>query len=950
MKYLAKREDFLRSAKKLSQKSDFIKESKGDWRLITEEAPFENDIPWAESLIGRFIYHQIIQRIEDGTRLLRILPLTRRLRSEFDNLVSEGYLLNVDDDKKALMGKLTLHAVFEALIIHVDKGAKVEVLKNLTDESQETVKKMPDEEKEKSTLKSELDEFAKFLEGFKNNEGDGMDEEEEDGEEEDGEEEDGEEEEEIKDNKEISELILQNMKALRGILEAFPSFKSEVSRLATTTTGKHQISAGDTIQKLSAEYQIKPEVLIGMNTWLQGRKPTDSLPTKDKNGKPLTILLESVVNESSVSAFVGKVVAKIQNLLKNKGGNKDEIQTKVHDSLKSLVRHIDDLQNPKIKEVSVNLALMNTLISGKYPEKVNTIYDEIKEYVTGKKKGEVSLTQNDLLKEDNDLNFGVDKDGKKMTPQNLEANKGKILDKDSSQLIEIDGKNVYVTNIAFKIARFFKFIIQFEKAGLIDVLDTLQANTELFIKTGRQITGMVNEKRLLGFDGFMRIYEADEQKPEEDKGAPTEEQGTTSERIKDFFEQKCKTVKSYVLEKTEVEKIVANFESIEKEGKGLVINGIDPIMQICRLFNRAYKLYMREKISQRQGGEIGATIAGRYTSYGGDKSGPFRINKVFNQWEDAVLKIMGDRKYEYIFSKNTKMRFPLVPDPKNEEDWEIRKGAGLALNNFMNELIDGDSLYKTSSTDRGAQAKFIEKYFGKVGEADLEKSGGLTIGDDGESNTKIATAVENGSVKLSFTKLNEKPNFKANTFFAIKYKNIKEGKIEGDSKYYYVWTLTDAKSIAFSGTFKYFDELIQSSPLSDPESEIVDSRKKVIDKGALPKITKDTIYSKVDGTTDHWQTNYARTTKDLGDLFLRGSKLNIKYIDGRDKRKTYDKSIFVEDIYSINTVSDKPEQFVPKITTEWLKKQKIASSSDKSPFSKDPSQHLTERNTDITKV
>jgi hypothetical protein len=123
---------------------------------------------------------------------------------------------------------------------------------------------------------------------------------------------------------------------------------------------------------------------------------------------------------------------------------------------------------------------------------------------------------------------------------------------------------------------------------------------------------------------------------------------------------------------------------------------------------------MREKISQRKDGEIGATIAGRYTSFGGDKGGPFRINKVFNQWEDAVLKIMGDREYEYIFSKNTKMRFPLVPNPKNEEDWEIRKGAGLALNKFMNELIDGDSLYKTSSTDRGAQAKFIEKYFGKV--------------------------------------------------------------------------------------------------------------------------------------------------------------------------------------------------------------------------------------------
>jgi hypothetical protein len=82
-------------------------------------------------------------------------------------------------------------------------------------------------------------------------------------------------------------------------------------------------------------------------------------------------------------------------------------------------------------------------------------------------------------------------------------------------------------------------------------------------------------------------------------------------------------------------------------------------------------------------------------------------------WEEAVNNIRKDRKYQAIFTDNANLRLPKVtdPDPANPEDWTIKPKAGASFRKFINDVLDGDTLYKSSSTT-GAVATFIEKYFG----------------------------------------------------------------------------------------------------------------------------------------------------------------------------------------------------------------------------------------------
>ena len=263
--------------------------------------------------------------------------------------------------------------------------------------------------------------------------------------------------------------------------------------------------------------------------------------------------------------------------------------------------------------------------------------------------------------------------------------------------------------------------------------------------------------RLLKFDRFMSyIKEAEEPVTPEETPESTENQGSTSasdprssmsrvERIQDYFERKCRNVKDYTMDKTEFEKVRANFEKLEKDKDGFIIDGYDPIIEILKLFNRAYKLYMEKFISKRSNG-AGATTAAEYTSFG--ENGPYRNDKIFDVWENAVLDIMKDRKYEFIFDKKTNLRVGN----------EIRPNGGANLRKFMTDMLDGDSLYKSKSgygeAGRGKQAELLDKYFGEPDEKQQEaiNKGGTFLEKDEENNQEIVTAIQEGATKIKATK------------------------------------------------------------------------------------------------------------------------------------------------------------------------------------------------------
>ncbi len=209
-------------------------------------------------------------------------------------------------------------------------------------------------------------------------------------------------------------------------------------------------------------------------------------------------------------------------------------------------------------------------------------------------------------------------------------------------------------------------------------------------------------------------------------------------------------------------KLKDKVKSIENDPSGrYLISGIDPIMEIVRIFNRAYKIHTTQTIpGARSGGRVTNRKMGEYTYLGknseprtNDKGsgfsagiGPYRNNVLFDKWENAVTAIISDSKYQVLFNEKTSIK---VGDADTRD--------GKILLRFINEMLDGDNLYKS-----GAQSKFIIDYFGiKV---EQNKFGYK----DNESNENAETAELTKGLKVcEFKRINE-INFNKRTIHAFR--------------------------------------------------------------------------------------------------------------------------------------------------------------------------------------
>ena len=209
-------------------------------------------------------------------------------------------------------------------------------------------------------------------------------------------------------------------------------------------------------------------------------------------------------------------------------------------------------------------------------------------------------------------------------------------------------------------------------------------------------------------------------------------------------------------------KLKDKVKSIENDPSGkYLISGIDPIMEIVRIFNRAYKIHTTQTIpGARSGGRVTNRKMGEYTYLGknseprtNDKGsgfsagiGPYRNNVLFDKWENAVTAIIADSKYQVLFNEKTSIK---VGDADTRD--------GKILLRFINEMLDGDNLYKS-----GAQSKFIIDYFGiKV---EQNKFGYK----DNESNENAETAELTKGLKVcEFKRINE-INFNKRTIHAFR--------------------------------------------------------------------------------------------------------------------------------------------------------------------------------------
>ena len=370
--------------------------------------------------------------------------------------------------------------------------------------------------------------------------------------------------------------------------------------------------------------------------------------------------------------------------------------------------------------------------------------------------------------------------------------------------------------------------------------------------------------RLLKFDRFMSyIKEADEPvtpevtpepvTPEPDTASDPRSSMSRVEKIQDWFNKKCMTVKAYTLEEAEYTKVMANFDKLSEDKSAFTIDGYDPIIEILKLFNRAYKLYMVKHISKRKDG-AGVSTDSEYTQFG-DKC--FRNDKIFDVWEFAVQDILKDRKYQFIFDKKTLLK---VGD-------ELRPNGGANLRKFMTDMLEGETLYKSKSGfgegGRGAQATLLDRYFGAPEETDKPGLKAATENPEIEGNKIMSERVMENAVKIKTTKISDSinadgktPEYPIQKSYLIVKGTDKDGEVQRtffvqcfDETYVY---LQYAKTI---GPFiKYWDKLAGKKELVDGAYKVNTNESKI-------------YYTKIE-------------RKDFKALLLQPGKISIGFIDG----------------------------------------------------------------------
>jgi hypothetical protein len=391
------------------------------------------------------------------------------------------------------------------------------------------------------------------------------------------------------------------------------------------------------------------------------------------------------------------------------------------------------------------------------------------------------------------------------------------------------------------------FISSYDK--LKELLPKLKAAQESAKKEENK-EEVKKESKLLRYNGFISINEADEEKPEDKKSEDKDEEVsdpvvmTTVQKIQDYWDKKI-DVKAFTMERTEVTKMEKKFDKIaeDQDKEKFWIYDIDPIIEVVKCFNRAYKLHTTPVIPNvgTTDGRVSASTFAQYTPFGGGNKmnaglsgGPYRNNAIFDQWENAVLDIIKGTKYQKIFRKEVVI--------KTKDGNEI-PNAGANLRKFMTDMLDGDTLYKSGG--QGKQAEFLDKYFGWKGD---EKS--LTIGNDASDNSKTADQIKTKDLGFTNNPIKfEKNEDLKNSFFAVSTNDNKQ-------LYFYIQALQNGNFyVSYSRSMFFFNKYIEVGAKISTK----------LAKGDLP-----------------FDVNKSQSNQDGKDYVIYGFKIKPESLIGRD--------------------------------------------------------------------
>jgi hypothetical protein len=939
MKYLSSRDNYLKNLneRRNIEKINQINQIKPLLENYASSGPFTNELRWGDSLLGRLI-HSITRKAIIGTKMLRIKGVAERLYQAMDDLLITSTISDLDDDDKKLWSRAIIAEYLIAIQEAVDdyaegkNGVKLVDIKNYVDTAIEKAEQEETLEK-KNELLRRLNDFKKFLEPFKDEEGDEVEEGESDelldaleegweeapipeGEEDKWEtktitEEDGT---EIVLRRKKGEsnvgsdsgdsgtgeyspngmypTMIKALKSLSLILVNYKKFKpgSQAKDVAMGGESVGYITkGGETIEGIQKDTTINKNKLTIDQIWSQNNKVLQPYAEKaekmkmDKNKIQLTKGLrlnlasvkESYLYEAGPIAGSNregsdKPIGSGAGTQRNIGSGAESHSTQAYMKLKSACQQLED---SKTKGVGITVDFINEITSKSVDEDtkkaVKSLFVEINRYLVGDKKDTLNAATDTLFKE------------------NLQI---------------ISDKNTKIV-VAEKIARFTKRAMQFDGKNLYGELGDLGKPLQEYVESFKQLSKMTSggpekeektekkvesqkESLVFRYDKFISyIKEADEDDVDDVK------KKSVPIKIQDYLTQKI-DFSEWVLDKSEVQKVKTAMEKKMAENKdSITINGIDPVLDIVRCFNRAYKLHTVSVIpSNRTGGEVSNKIFREYESFGngtpdsaGKSGGPYRNIAIFNIWEDEVLKVMKDKEYQKIFNVGTRLKVGN----------EYIEKAGMNLRKFMNDMLDGDELYKSgeSGSAGGAQAKFLDKYFGYK---DGEKDGGRDLsfdssGNEMSDNSKNADDIKPMELKVVPQPIKfDDPSDLSNTFFVI------SGSKDGDQKNYFCYIHEVRGDIAYVSFCKSSYHIL-----------------KYISKSKAGQTVKpDNVLNSLSLKTDKNQNDYSiKGTRieiskfwDKSGKFINGSTVDISCME-KESKEEGDKKVPTND-YNAKCVLD----------------------------------------------
>ena len=768
MKFLKKRDYYLQT---LNERREMQTNERLEKLILENQAGsgiMGNEIKWGDCLLGRLL-NNIIRKSQIGSNLVRIKPVVSRLKSAMDELLIGSGFNDLEGRDKALFNLALVSEYLDVLKISIqnygtpDATEEFDTLEEIKGLVKDTVSKLEGTTatpylgtgfENKNEIIRQLKKLEKHLNTLKEPE-DKKDDQDAD----QDADQDTDDQTTDSDATRAKSTLVNQVTQKAGLLYA-KNFL-HVINLYLLAEGSNAKKGQEMIQKQIAA--LEPQIT------------TTTDPVKKKQ-------LQDKLDELKSKVKVGDL--RESNMLF------EATQLNISSSLKNLIQ-VFSKQLGK-DEAKKSLTTLQTALKS---EKVNTQIVKIYEQIRNEEGLKTKIDENvDLV-----LN---DTKGIASVIRGLYG------------VVKSKGGNVDDPNISPEVKNELKLFFDTMKPCLALDLYMIEEQPKQPKQPKEEKPEETKESLVLRYNGFVRMVKEEltvgstasniaSRSSNVDKEQTLKE---FSDDLRDWWNNNL-DVDQYIFSKQDAEKAKEQLDKKLAAAKdSIVIDGMDPVLEIVKCFNRAYKIHTTQVISSgRTGGAVTNKIFMEYTCFGtgtpqnaGESGGPYRNNKLFDLWESNVLDVLKEKKYQKIFS----------PDTRLKVGNDFIEKAGSNLRKFMTDMLNGDDFYgKGGDSKGGLQSKFLDKYFGYKDGDDAKNTHfeGISEREDNQSNTpdaiecvKVDAGKELDEVKA--------PSELVGSFFSILYKQNDYTR----EQYFYIQEYRDGNYyVSFCKTIYHMKLMLQ---------------------------------------------------------------------------------------------------------------------------------------------